>query len=46
MEWDTAAGQAVVEGAGGIVRNAQNQKELRYDNPHVLNARFIAVAPK
>ncbi len=41
-EWDTAAGQAIVEGAGGQVLDAQGQP-LRYNSrPKVLNPDFLA----
>ena len=40
-EWDTAAGQAVLECAGGAVINLQGQP-LRYRKPSILNPPFIA----
>ena len=40
-EWDTAAGQAVLEGAGGYVFDEQGQP-LRYGKPEVLNPSFVA----
>ena len=40
-EWDTAAGQAVLECAGGAVIDLQGQ-HLRYRKPNILNPRFIA----
>lgn len=42
-EWDTAAGQAVLEGAGGQVVDRHGQP-LRYGKPGVLNPHFIASA--
>lgn len=39
-EWDTAAAQAVVEGAGGAVRDMQGQA-LRYGKAELLNPHFI-----
>ncbi|WP_456436024.1 3'(2'),5'-bisphosphate nucleotidase CysQ [Thermovibrio ammonificans] len=42
MEWDTAAGQAIVEGAGGRVVNAQTGKPLLYNKENLLNPYFIA----
>lgn len=39
-EWDTAAAQAVVEGAGGKVVNMRGQP-LRYGKPDVLNPSFV-----
>jgi 3'(2'), 5'-bisphosphate nucleotidase len=40
-EWDTAAGQAVLEGAGGVVVDLQGAP-LRYGKPDVLNPSFIS----
>lgn len=40
-EWDTAAAQAVLEGAGGAVLNLQGQP-LQYGKTDVLNPSFIA----
>ena len=40
-EWDTAAAQAVVEGAGGYVFDMDG-KRLRYAKPDLLNPSFIA----
>lgn len=40
-EWDTAAAQAVLEGAGGAVLDLQG-KPLRYGKPDVINPSFIA----
>jgi 3'(2'), 5'-bisphosphate nucleotidase len=40
-EWDTAAAQAVLEGAGGYVLDL-NGIPLRYGKPEVLNPSFIA----
>jgi 3'(2'), 5'-bisphosphate nucleotidase len=40
-EWDTAAAQAVLEGAGGVVINLQGTP-LLYGKPNVLNPSFIA----
>ena len=40
-EWDTAAAQAVVEGAGGVVLDLKGQP-LRYGKPDVLNPHFVA----
>jgi 3'(2'), 5'-bisphosphate nucleotidase len=44
MEWDTAAGQAVVEGAGGIVVDL-NGNSLQYNKESLKNDSFI-VLPK
>ena len=40
-EWDTAAAQAVLEGAGGVVLDEQ-RAPLHYGKPDVLNPGFIA----
>lgn len=40
MEWDTAAAQCVVEGAGGKVRDTQGEA-LRYNKEDLLNPHFI-----
>lgn len=42
-EWDTAAAQAVLEGAGGAVVNLQREP-LCYGKADVLNPSFIAVS--
>jgi len=42
-EWDTAAAQAVVEGAGGSVTDLQGVR-LRYGKAEVLNPHFIAAS--
>ncbi len=41
MEWDTGAGQAVVEGAGGTVKGFSDGKPLQYNKNSLLNPRFI-----
>ncbi len=40
-EWDTAAAQAILEGAGGAVVDV-NKKPLRYGKMNVINPSFIA----
>lgn len=42
-EWDTAAAQAVLEGAGGVVTQA-NGEAMRYGKDEILNPHFIAKA--
>ncbi len=41
MEWDTAAGQAVVEAAGGRVINYETGEPLIYNKRDLLNPYFI-----
>jgi len=42
MEWDTAAGQAIIEQSGGLVLEAQTSKRVRYNKENLLNPSFIA----
>jgi 3'(2'), 5'-bisphosphate nucleotidase len=42
MEWDTAAGQAVVEAAGGTVMGYGTGERVRYNKPTLLNPFFVA----
>jgi 3'(2'), 5'-bisphosphate nucleotidase len=42
-EWDTAAGQAILEGAGGALLDLQG-RPLTYGKPDWLNPSFIAAA--
>ena len=41
MEWDTAAGQAVVEQYRGSVLDAATGEPLRYNKENLLNPWFI-----
>jgi 3'(2'), 5'-bisphosphate nucleotidase len=41
MEWDTAAGQAVLEAAGGRVETIDH-RPLRYGKPEFRNPHFVA----
>ncbi len=41
MEWDTAAGQAIVEQAEGRVMDIQTGEPLRYNKENLLNPFFI-----
>ena len=41
MEWDTAAGQAVVEAAGFTMVEKKNKTALRYNKEDLLNPHFI-----
>ena len=45
MEWDTAAGHAVLVGAGGAVVTASDLAPLTYGKPGYENPHFIAYAP-
>lgn len=45
MEWDTAAGQAIVEAAGGHVRRWPDGEPLMCNNADMRNSEFIAIAP-
>lgn len=42
MEWDTAAGHAIVKETGFTVIDADSRKELKYNKPSLLNPSFIA----
>ncbi len=44
MEWDTAAGHAVLAGAGGDVVRFDDHSPLRYGKPDYANPFFIAYA--
>lgn len=45
MEWDTAAGHAVLNGAGGSVLRFDDHTPLTYGKPIYENPFFIATAP-
>ena len=45
MEWDTAAGHAVLKGAGGDVVRFDDQTPLQYGKEGYANPFFIAYAP-
>lgn len=42
MEWDIAAGQAILEALGGAVVHAQTLEPLRYNKENLTNPYFIA----
>jgi len=42
MEWDTAAGQAIVEQAGGCVLDVETGSRMSYNKENLLNHRFVA----
>lgn len=41
MEWDTAAGQAIIEQAGGKVLKISSDEPLRYNKEDLLNPFFV-----
>ncbi len=41
MEWDTAAGQAIVECMGGNVINWETKKTMKYNKENLLNSWFL-----
>jgi len=41
MEWDIAAGHAIVKYAGGQIRNYKTESELTYNNETLINSWFI-----
>lgn len=45
MEWDTAAGDAVLRGAGGVVVRFDDHQPLGYGKPGWDNPFFIALSP-
>ncbi|MEO0915977.1 MAG: 3'(2'),5'-bisphosphate nucleotidase CysQ [Pseudomonadota bacterium] len=45
MEWDTAAGHAVLSAAGGIVLDKASQEPLTYGKANFRNPFFLALAP-
>lgn len=44
MEWDIAAGQAILEGMGGGVFNVATKAPLRYNKESLVNPHFIALS--
>ena len=43
MEWDTAAGHAIVRATGGEIWQAQENAPLRYNKENLLNPWFIVL---
>jgi 3'(2'), 5'-bisphosphate nucleotidase len=43
MEWDTAAGQAVVEAAGFQMVRKDDRSPLQYNKEDLLNPHFIVL---
>jgi 3'(2'), 5'-bisphosphate nucleotidase len=46
MEWDTGAGQAIVENAGGKVLQYDTEQPLQYNKENLLNPWFVAFSVK
>ncbi|HDZ02647.1 MAG TPA: hypothetical protein ENH52_14580, partial [Nitrospirae bacterium] len=46
MEWDTAAGHAIVAQAGDIIINAEKGLPLEYNKEDLLNPWFVAEKDK
>lgn len=42
MEWDIAAGQAIIEALGGSVCSVESGEPLRYNKENLLNPHFVA----
>jgi len=42
MEWDTAAGQAIITHSGGFVTNMESGEEMTYNKENLLNPWFLA----
>ncbi len=42
MEWDIAAGQAILEGVGGTVLHAERNEPLHYNKENLTNPYFVA----
>lgn len=43
MEWDTGAGQAIVEAAGGKVRRIRDRQRFSYNKENLLNESFLVL---
>jgi 3'(2'), 5'-bisphosphate nucleotidase len=41
MEWDTAAGHAIAEAAGAMVKCLPSEKKLTYNKADLRNSGFI-----
>jgi 3'(2'), 5'-bisphosphate nucleotidase len=41
MEWDIAAGQAIIESLGGSVTHATSGEPLHYNKANLLNPFFV-----
>lgn len=45
MEWDTAAGHAILRAVGGSVLNLTEKQPLKYGKPNYINSDFVAMVP-
>ena len=45
MEWDTAAGQAIVEAMGGTVIDWKSKSPMKYNRENLLNNWFLVAQP-
>jgi 3'(2'), 5'-bisphosphate nucleotidase len=43
MEWDTAAGEAILKAAGGVILNADTDTDLEYNKENLENPPFCAM---
>lgn len=43
MEWDTAAGHAIVKGAGSFIYQYDTENELNYNKENLVNSDFVIV---
>lgn len=43
MEWDTGAGQAIVEAAGGTVQSMETNNRFSYNKENLLNGSFLVL---
>jgi 3'(2'), 5'-bisphosphate nucleotidase len=41
MEWDTCAGQAILEAAGGTVESMETKERFQYNKENLLNGSFL-----
>ena len=46
MEWDIAAGQAIIEAAGGLMMNWPDNTSITYTSHDMRSSWFVAVAPQ
>lgn len=44
MEWDTAAGQAILQAVGGMVLDIETRQPIKYNRENLRNRNFIAAA--